>query len=89
MTIWQVETSRRFDRNFRKLDRATQKRILRHLQDVANREDPRPFLKPLTGPLFGLWRFHEGGWCVIVDVQPERVVLIALDVDRRDRIYDD
>ncbi len=89
MTVWQIETSRQFDRGFKKLDRPTQKRVLRHPQGLAGREDPRPLLKPLTGPLAGLWRFREGGWRVIVDVQPDRVVLIALDVDRRDRVYND
>lgn len=38
---WSIETTEQFDREFKKLDRAVQRRVLTYLHDVESLDDPR------------------------------------------------
>lgn len=84
---WTLLTDRDFDRALKRLDRPTQRLILSRLLTLAELDDPRDRLKPLSGPLAGLWRYRIDDYRVIVDVRASEVVLVALDVGRRDSIY--
>ena len=42
----------------------------------------------MTGPLTGLWRLRAGNYRVILDIQSDSLIILALDVDRRSRIYE-
>jgi len=84
---WTLLTDHDFDRALRRLDRPTQRVILARLLALTELEDPRVRLRPLTGPLAGLWRYRIGDVRVIIDVRVAEVVLVALDVGRRDSIY--
>ncbi len=85
---WTLLTDRDFDRALKRLDRPVQRRILSRLLSLAELDDPRHRLKPLSGPLAGLWRFRVDDFRVIVDVRVSEVVLVAIDAGRRDSIYD-
>jgi mRNA interferase RelE/StbE len=85
---WTLLTDRDFDRELKRLDRPTQRLILTRLIRLTELDDPRDRLKPLSGPLAGLWRYRIGDHRVILDVRVSEVVLVALDVGRRDSIYD-
>lgn len=84
---WTLLTDRDFDRELKRLDRQAQRLILSRLLTLAELDDPRSRLKPLSGPLAGLWRYRIDDYRVIVDVRVSEVVLVALDVGRRDSIY--
>lgn len=43
--------------------------------------------KGLTGPLTGLWRYRIGDWRVVVDIYDDRLVILALDIEHRSRVY--
>lgn len=85
---WELLTDRDFDRALKRLDRPTQRVVLVKLLGLAELEDPRVRLKPLGGPLAGLWRCRVGDVRVILDVRVTELVLVALDVGRRDSITD-
>jgi mRNA interferase RelE/StbE len=85
---WTLLTDRDVDRELTRLDRQAQRLILSRLLSLAEMDDPRDRLKPLRGPLSGLWRLRVDDYRVIVDVRFHEVVLVALDVGRRDSIYD-
>jgi mRNA interferase RelE/StbE len=85
---WTLLTDRDFDRALKRLDRPVQRRILSRLLSLAELDDPRDRLKPLSGPLAGLWRFRVDDYRVIMDVRVSEVVLVAIDLGRRDSIYD-
>jgi mRNA interferase RelE/StbE len=72
----------------KRLDRQVQRRILGRLLSLAELDDPRSRLKPLSGPLAGLWRLRVDDYRVIVDIRVSEVVVLAIDVGRRDSIYD-
>lgn len=85
---WTLLTDRDFDRGLTRLDRPAQRLILSRLLALAELDDPRDRLKPLTGPLAGLWRYRIDAYRVIIDVRVAELVLVALDVGRRDTVYD-
>ena len=85
---WTLLTDPDFDKALKRLDRPAQQRVLGRLVEPAELHDPRDRLKPLTGPLAGLWRYRIGDPRVILDVRVQEVVVLALDVGRRDSIYD-
>ncbi len=43
--------------------------------------------KGLTSPLTGLWRYRIGDWRVVVDIYDDRLVILALDIEHRSRVY--
>jgi len=85
---WTLLTDRDFDRSLRRFDRPTQRRVLSRLLALTKLDDPRDRLKPLTGPLAGLWRYRVDDYRVIIDVRATELVLVVLDVGRRDTIYE-
>ena len=59
---WSVEFNDIAERQFCKLDRQWQKKILDYREDeIASLNDPRSRGKALTGNKGGLWRYRVGG----------------------------
>ena len=86
--VYKLEFSKRFDRQFSKLDKSTQRYIfnwlIKHLDNVEN---PRYSGKSLTGHKKGLWRYRIGNYRVIVDISDTNCVIIAVEVGHRKFIY--
>ncbi len=86
---YSVETTLRFDKEFKKLDKYTQKMlknwIVNHLVDC---EDPRAFGKGLTANRAGQWRYRIGDYRLICDIQDEELIILALTVGHRREIYE-
>ena len=86
--VYKLEFSKRFDRQFSKLDKSTQRYIfnwlIKHLDNVEN---PRYSGKSLTGNKQGLWRYRIGNYGVIVDISDTNCVIIAVEVGHRKFIY--
>lgn len=45
---WRIETTEQFDRDYKKLDRSVQRRVMAYLEDVETLDDPRQRGKGLT-----------------------------------------
>jgi len=88
MDTWTLEFDRDATKALKKLDREVARRILSALYRLTELEDPTQPCKALTGSLAGRWRLRVGDHRVILDVQRDRLVLIALDLGHRSRIYD-
>ena len=86
--VYKLEFSKRFDRQFSKLDKSTQRYIfnwlIKHLDNVEN---PRYSGKSLTGNKQGLWRYRIGNYRVIVDISDTNCVIIVVEVGHRKFIY--
>ena len=84
-----VETTPRFDREFKKLDAYT-KRLLKAWieKNLIGCTDPRAHGKALTANLKGLWRYRVGDYRLICDIDDIRLVILALDVGHRREIYE-
>ncbi|MDY7542674.1 MULTISPECIES: type II toxin-antitoxin system RelE/ParE family toxin [unclassified Cryobacterium] len=80
---WRVETTEQFDRQFKKLDRAVQRRVLSYLEDIESLEDPRQRGKGLTANHSGVWRYRIGDYRVLVQILDDALVVLAVNVDHR------
>lgn len=87
---WTVEYAPRVVRSFKKdLDRETVRRMMAKLDEAALLDDPTDMAKPMAGNLKGLWSFRiAGGFRVIADVQPNRLVILAVEAGPRRDVYD-
>ena len=85
---WSIRTDRDFDRVLKKLDRQVATRVLKALTSLENLDDPTKRCKALSDPYTGLWRLRVGDYRVILDIRRAELIIIALDVGNRSRIYD-
>ena len=86
--VYKLEFSKRFDRQFSKLDKSTQRYIFNWLiKHFDNVENPRYSGKSLTGNKQGLWRYRIGNYRVIADISDTNCVIIAVEVGHRKFIY--
>ena len=86
--IYQLVTTEKFDKAFKKLDRQTQKIIKAWLdKNLMNCTDPRIHGKGLTSNRSGQWRYRVGDYRILAEIQDERLVLVLIDIGYRSRIY--
>ena len=86
---YRVETTPRFDKEFKKLDKYTQRILKSWIQkNLFACDNPREHGKGLTANLNGLWRYRIGDYRLICDIQDEELVILALTVGHRREIYD-
>lgn len=86
--IYQLVTTDKFDKAFKKLDRQTQKIIKAWLdKNLMNCTDPRIHGKGLTSIRSGQWRYRVGDYRILAEIQDERLVLVLIDIGHRSRIY--
>lgn len=82
--MYRVETSSRFDREFRKLDKYTQRMIKAWItKNLIGCEDPRVHGKGLTVNRSGQWRYRIGEYRLICQIEDEQLVILALSVGHR------
>ena len=86
---YKVETTSRFDKEFSKLDKFTQKMIkawiLKNLQDC---KDPRAHGKALAADRKGQWRYRIGDYRLICHIEDRRLIILALSVGHRREVYE-
>lgn len=76
------------EKQFFKLDRNIQKRILAWLNNnVTDSVDPRIFGKSLEGELKTLWRYRVGKYRIIADISDKTFIVTVVKVGKRNDIY--
>ncbi len=87
--MYRVETTPRFDRDFKKPDRYTQK-ILKGwiVKNLIGTENPRRHGKALTGNLAGAWRYRIGDYRLLCHIDDGKLVILTLTVGHRRDIYE-
>ncbi len=85
---YSVETTARFDKEFKKLDRYTQKMIKAWIEkNLVDCTDPRVHEKGLTANRSGQWRYRIGDYRLICLIEDDRLVILALTIGHRSDIY--
>ena len=85
---YSVETTSRFDREFKRLDRYTQRILKAWIEkNLMGCENPRSQGKALTGNLKGLWRYRIGDYRLLCEIEDDRLVILALSVGHRSDVY--
>ena len=83
-----VETTERFDREFKKLDRYTQRMIKAWIEkNLVECENPRLHGKGLTANRSGQWRYRIGDYRLICQINDNKLVILALSVGHRRAVY--
>ncbi len=85
--IYKLETTDRFDKEFKKLDKYTQKMIKnRIIKNLTNIENPRAHGKGLTSNKSGQWRYRIGDYRLIYIIEDDRLIITALTVGCRNEL---
>lgn len=83
---YSVEYAPRFEKEFRKLDRYTQKMIKAWIKkNLERRENPG---KGLTISRSGQWRYRIGDYRLICQKEDDRLVILALTIGHRREVYE-
>ena len=86
---YEVELSERFKKEFRKLDKYTQKMIRAWInKNLVGTENPRLHGKGLTANRSGQWRYRIGDYRLICNINDNKLIILALAVGHRRDIYD-
>ena len=75
----------KFAKNFKKLDPFVRKQIKSYLNRVT--DNPRAKGKALAAHRTGQWRYRIGSYRVIVNIQDNELIILALEVGHRRDIY--
>ena len=88
MKKYEVELSERFKKEFRKLDKYTQRMIRAWIdKNLVGCSDPRQHGKGLTANRSGQWRYRIGDYRLICDIQDNELIILALTVGHRREVY--
>ena len=86
---YSVETTSRFDKEFKKLDRYTQRMIKAWIEkNLEGCTNPRQHGKGLTANRNGQWRYRIGEYRLICQIEDDRIVILALNIGHRREVYD-
>lgn len=86
--MFHVETTARFDKEFKKLDKYTAKLIAAWIKkNLENCTNPRAHGKSLTANRSGQWRYRIGDYRLTCEIQEEKLVILALTIGHRKEVY--
>ncbi len=84
-----IETTQRFDKEFKKLDRYIQKMIKGWIEkNLYNCKNPKAYGKALKSNLSGKWRYRIGDYRLICHIEEDELTILALSVGHRKSVYD-
>ncbi len=85
---YNVEVSEQFKKQFKKLDKYTQKMIQGWInKNLVNTTDPRIHGKSLTANKAGQWRYRIGDYRLICRINDNELIILAISVGHRREIY--
>lgn len=86
--IFQIVTTDKFDKAFKKLDKQTQKIIKTWIEkNLMGCENPRLHGKGLTANRSGQWRYSVGDYRILAEIQDREIVLVLINIGHRNKIY--
>lgn len=86
--MYELRTTAGFDKEFKKLDRFTQRLIKAWIgKHLLNCENPRAFGKGLTANHSGKWRYRIGDYRLICLIDDGELIILALTIGHRREVY--
>ncbi len=78
---YKLYTTSIFDKQFKKLDKSVQKIINKWIHaHLINTENPYTSGKRLVNNLKGYWLYRIGDYRLLVEIDDDRLIIIAIDV---------
>ena len=88
MMTYSLNTTDKFDKQLRKLDKQTQRLILKWInKNLVDTKDPRQHGKQLVANHKDKWRYRIGDYRMLANIQDDKLIIIALEVGHRKDIY--
>ena len=88
MKKYTIKFEKSFLKALKKLDKQTLLIITSYIDNnLKDTNNPRKKGKALTGNLKGLWRYRIMDYRLIVDIQDDILVIVAIDFKHRNKIY--
>ncbi|MFI3283926.1 MAG: type II toxin-antitoxin system RelE/ParE family toxin [Erysipelotrichaceae bacterium] len=85
---YSVETTSSFDKEFKRLDKYTQKMFKAWIEkNLIGCEDPRTIGKGLSSNRSGQWRYRIGDYRLICIIEDNKLVITALNIGHRREVY--
>ncbi len=85
---YSVETTDRFNKEFKKLDKYTQRILKSWIEsNLVGCEDARAKGKALTANRSGQWRYRIGDYRLLCEIDDGKLVILALSVGHRRDVY--
>ncbi len=85
---YSLETTKIFDKEFKKLDRYTQQMIKSWINNnLVGIENPRSKGKALVGNHKKKWRYRIGNYRLICQIEDDKLIILALSIGHRKNIY--
>lgn len=89
MKKYKIEYTRDAKKKLSKMDNKVSKRITEWIKkNLDGCENPRLHGLPLKGPLRNYWRYRVGDYRIVADIQDDRIVIMIVNVDKRNDVYD-
>jgi len=85
---YKLKYSKRFVKQIKKMDKFVQKNIMNWLDlNIQNSNNPKNYGKALVGNHKGKWRYRIGNYRVICVIKEEHLIILALEVGHRNKVY--
>lgn len=86
--MYKVFIDEKLQKKIKKLDGPTKKLLKNYIEkNLIDTDNPRIQGKALMGNFKGLWRYRIMDYRLIVEIEDEKLVIIALDFEHRNRVY--
>lgn len=86
---YSIETTARFNKEFKKLNKYTQRMIKGWIEkNLVGEENPRRHGKGLTANRSGQWRYRIGDYRLLCHIDDGKLIILALSVGHRREIYE-
>ena len=87
---WRIEITTTAKKQLVKLDHQAQAEIVRYLRErICTEDDPRRYGAPLRKRLPGRWKYRDGAYRLICEIQDEKILVLVLMVGHRSKVYDE
>ena len=88
MKSYKVKMSSAARKKLKKMDSATQARIVNWLEtNLDGCENPRRLGKALSGEWYGHWRYRVGDYRIIAKIEDDKIIIFVVKIDKRGEIY--
>lgn len=85
---YKLTTTARFDKEYKKLDKYTQKLIKNWTKKhIENCDNPKIYGKALQGNKKGFWRYRIGDYRMICIIKDNELIILAITIGHRREIY--
>ena len=80
--------SEKAQKQLNRLDYSIKSKILKYIdQNLFNTNNPKKFGKALRYNLKGFWRYRVENYRIIAKIEEDKLVILIVQVDKRDKIY--